>query len=103
METTFNYKIFGGNAPNPPSGTYVNGDWTGLTEYNFGTGTKIILVWCHDQRMVIRFSFDGVVWGEDFELYDAPQAEPLYMSAQKFQVQNRVNGAQAIFQVMGQW
>lgn len=103
METTFEYRTFFGTAPNPPTGVYVTGDWAALPEYSFGTGTKILLVWAHDNRLVIRFSFDGVDFGDDIVLWDSPQAEPFYQSAQKFQVQNYVNGAASIYQVMGQW
>ena len=103
METTYNYAVFDGSAPNPPTGVYVPGDWTAIPIYTFPTGTKILLVWVHDSRMVIRFSFDAVTYGDDIVLFDAPQAEPLYMSVQSFQVQNFVSGAISVWQVMGQW
>jgi len=103
METTYTYEVFDGTAPNPPTGVYMQGDWTGIPEYAFTSGTKILMVWTHNNRAVYRFTFDGVTYGDDIILYDAPQAEPLYMSAQRFQVQNHVNGSFAVWQVMGQW
>ncbi len=103
MEAAFEYRVFEGTAPNPPGAGYVNGVWTGIPEYSFGTGTKIMYVFTHDNRAVYRFSFDGVVWGSDIELYDAPQAEPFYLSAQKFQVQNRISGSFAVWQLIGMW
>lgn len=108
METTYNYKILplGGMAlaPNPGGGAYPAADaWDGISELRFGTGTKIIMVWVHDSRIVIRFSFDGVTYGDDIVLYDSPQAEPFFMSAQACQVINYVPGAVAVYQIMGQW
>jgi len=103
MESTYNYTVFDGTAANPPTGAYVVGDWTGIAINTFATGTKILMVWVHDNRLVIRFAFTGVAWGDDIVLYDAPQAEPFYLSAQSFQVQNFVNGSLALYQVMGQW
>ncbi len=108
METTYNYKILpsGGmaNAPDPGGGAYPAADaWSGISELRFGTGTKIILVWTHNNRIVIRFSFDGVTYGDDIVLYDAPQAEPFYLSAQACQVINYLPGATAVYQIMGQW
>ena len=61
------------------------------------------MVWAHEQRLVIRFAFDGVTYGDDIVLYDAAQAEPFYYAAQTFQVINYLNGAFAVWQVMGQW
>lgn len=108
METTYNYQILptGGMAaaPNPAGGAYPASDaWTGITELVFSTGTKIIKVWVHDARMVIRFSFDGVTYGNDVVLYDAPQAEPFYLCALRCQVINYANAQIATYQVMGQW
>ncbi len=111
METTFNYIILpsGGmaSAPDPGGGVYPAADaWTGITELLFTTGTKIILVWAHTNRIVIRFSFEATGvdnWGNDIVLYDALQAEPFYMSAQRCQVINYVPGSTATYQVMGQW
>ncbi len=103
METTYNYKVYFGNAPNPPTGTYVNGDWTGIPRFDFPTGTKIVMAWAHDSRMVIRFSFDSILFGDDIVLFDAAQAEPFYMSALAFQVQNYTSGSVSVWQVMGQW
>jgi len=103
METTYTYGVHFGTAPNPPTGVYVANDWTGIPTYTFTNGTKILLVFTHDNRAVYRFSFDGTAFGDDLILWDAPQAEPIYMSAQSFQVQNYVNGSFAVFQVMGQW
>ena len=104
METTYNYKVFSGTAPDPAGGSYPSAAaWTGITAYSFGTGTKIILVWVHDNKLVIRFSFVGDNYGDDIVLYDAPQAEPVYLAAQKFQVINQTPGSAAQWQVMGQW
>ncbi len=104
METTYNYEVTLGTAPDPPTGAYVAGDFTGLTEYSFASGTKIVLVFVHNAQLVIRFRYSGAAaWGDDIVLWDAPQAEPLYLSAQFFQVQNYVAGSFALFQVMGQW
>ena len=103
METTYTYQVHYGVAPNPPTGVYVPNDWTGIATYRFTTGTKILLVWTHNNQAVYRFAFEGTAFGDDIILYDAPQAEPIYMSAQAFQVQNHVNGSFATFQVMGQW
>lgn len=103
METTFNYDVTFGIAPDPPSGAYIAGDWTGIATYAFGTGTKIIKVFAHENRLVIRFAFSGVLWGDDIILWDAAQSEPFYLSAQSFQVQNYVAGSNCIFQVIGQW
>jgi hypothetical protein len=105
METTYNYKVFYGSAaPNPAGGVWPGaGVWTGITSYNFGTGTKIIMVWIHDNRAVIRFSFDGTTYGDDILLYDSPQAEPFYYAAQSFQIVSMITGSAAVWQVMGQW
>ncbi len=103
METTYNYTVFFGTAPDPPSGAYVRGDWGSLPEYRFTTGTKIVLVWAHHNRLVIRFAYTGSDFNDDIILWDAPQAEPLYMSVQAFQVQNYVSGSDSVYQVMGQW
>jgi len=103
METAFIYEVHFGTAPNPPTGVYVAGDWTGIPEYTFSSGTKILMVWTHNNQAVYRFSFNGLTYGDDIVLWDAPQAEPIYLSAQRFQVQNYVNGSFAIFQVKGSW
>lgn len=104
MESTYNYKAYNGTAPDPNGLVYPSAvHWFGIREYAFGTGTKILLVWVHDNRLVIRFSFDGVAYGDDIILYDAAQAEPFYYSAQKFQVINFVAGSNSVWQVMGQW
>lgn len=114
METTYNYCVLpiGGmaNAPDPGGGAYPAADcWDGITEHVFtdqlgaSRGTKIVMVWAHDNRIVIRFSYDGVTYGDDTVLYDAAQAEPFYLSAQRFQVINFVPGSTAVYQVMGQW
>lgn len=108
METTYSYQILppGGmaSAPDPGGGSYPAADaWDGISELRFKTGTKIILVWAHMNRIVIRFSFDGVNYGDDIVLYDAPQAEPFYMSALACQVINYLPGAIAVYQIMGQW
>ncbi len=92
------------SAPDPGGGAYPAADaWSGISELRFSTGTKIILVWTHNNRLVIRFAFDGVTYGDDIVLYDAPQAEPLYMSALSCQVINYLPGATAVYQIMGQW
>lgn len=112
METTYNYQILptGGmaSAPNPGgSGAYPGANaWTGIPVLSFTNGTKIILVWTHTNRIVIRFSFEASGddnWGDDIVLYDAAQAEPLFMSAQRAQVINYVSGSIAQYQIMGQW
>jgi len=104
METTYNYGVTFGTASDPPSGAYVAADFTGLTTYAFASGTKIILVFAHNAQLVIRFRYSATAaWGNDIVLWDAPQAEPIYLSAQYFQVQNYVAGSPCIFQVIGQW
>lgn len=103
MESTYSYQAYFGTAPNPPTGAYVTGDWAGITEYRFRSGTKIIMAFTHENRAVYRFTFDGVKYEDDIILWDAPQAEPFYYSALGFQVQNYVNGAYAIWQILGFW
>lgn len=108
METTYQYQILptGGmaSAPDPGGGAYPAADaWDGISELRFSTGTKIIMVWVHNNRVVIRFAFDGANYGDDIVLYDSPQAEPFYMSAQACQVINYLPGSIAVYQVMGQW
>ncbi len=114
METTYNYIVLpvGGMsvAPNPGGGVYPAADaWTGIPVLDFTTGTKIVNVWAHDNRVVIRFSFSGVQadgsieWGDDIVMFDAPQAEPYYMSARLCQAINFVSGSIALYQIMGQW
>ena len=104
METTYNYKVFYGNAPDPGGGAYPAPDaWTGIAELDFTTGTKIIMVWVWDQFAVLRLSFDGITYGDDIVLHNAPQAEPFYYCAQKAQIINFTPGATAIYQIKGQW
>ena len=79
METTYTYEVYEGTAANPPTGVYVAGDWTGIAENLFTSGTKILMVWTHENRAVYRFSFDGVKYGPYIILYDAPPAEPIYL------------------------
>jgi len=108
METTYEYQVLpvGGmaEAPDPGGGKYPAADaWLGISPLRFSTGTKIIMVWVHNNRIVIRFSFGGTDYGDDIVLYDSPQAEPFYMSAQAIQVINFVPGSTALYQIMGQW
>ncbi len=108
MESTYNYQVLpdGGMAaaPNPGGGVYPGANaWTGITQHVFSNGTKIIKVWVHDARIVIRFSFDGVTWGDDIVLKDSPQAENFYHSALRCQVINYTNALIATYQIMGQW
>ena len=104
METTYEYEVFNGVAPNPGGGVYPGPNaWTGIPELVFATGTVIIMAWIHDQRAVVRFAFDGVTYGDDIVLYPALQAEPFYLSAQSVQVINFTNGSFANYQIMGQW
>lgn len=100
METTYTYRVFSGVAPNPAVGA---DPWAGLADYNFGTGTIIMMVWVWDQNAIVRFSYDAENWGDDIELRVAPQAEPFYMSAQKCQIRNKTTGALCNWQIMGQW
>lgn len=111
MDTTYNYIVLPSSgmsaAPDPGGGVYPAADaWDGIPELLFTTGTKIILVWAHNAQIVIRFNFQLLGddnWGDDIVLYDALQAEPFYLSAQRCQVINKVPGSTALYQVMGQW
>lgn len=114
MESTYNYIVFPvqgsslnapdpGGAANPSTNNWVNA-WVGIPEYAFGTGTKIIMVFVHNNRLVLRWRFSADAdWGDPIILWDAPQAEPFYHSAQYFQVMNYVPGSTALWQVIGQW
>lgn len=104
METTYNYITHYGIADNPGGGLYPGANaWTGIVPLLFGTGTKLIKVWIWNQNAVIRFSYDGIVWGDDIVIWDSVQAEPFYLSAMSAQVINFTNGSLATYQIMGQW
>ena len=51
----------------------------------------------------MRFSFDGITFGDDVVLKDSPQSENFYQSALACQVINYTNGLLATYQIMGQW
>ena len=111
METTYNYNRFTGQAPDPSGGTDPFSALVAGQTYFFthpdgsGAGTKILQIWARDQNMLIRFSFTSAVlnWGDPIQIWDAPQSQDFYHSAQAFQVVNVVAGATATYQVVGLW
>lgn len=107
METTYESQTYSGLAPNPAVGADI---WAGITINYFNNATKILHIWSRANDILIRFSFTsdavpgGVLrWNDFIQINDAPQSEPLYHSAQAFQVVNQTSGAVAWFQVVGMW
>jgi len=107
METTYQSQTFSGLAPNPAPGTEI---FTGIAVSYFDNATKIIHIWSRHNDLMIRFSFTSdalpggeLNWNDPIQINDAPQSEPIYHSAQAFQVVNLTTGAAAWFQVVGMW
>lgn len=109
METTYQYNVWNGNAPDPAVGAdpFLNE----TTVYQFtnpdgsSAATKILHVWAVDQNLLIRFSYRSatLVWGDPITIQAAAQSQDFFHSAQAWQVVNAVFGATAWYQVLGMW
>lgn len=92
MQSAFRYAVRPGNAPD------VYG-----APITFGTGvvSKFLDVTVWDQSVYISFSFDGVNFGDDFEVdyEDPPLQIPFACSA--FLIRNKTAGLIARYQVAG--
>ncbi len=79
--------------------------WAGLREYFFFDAdgnpmTSIfILIGAKDNDAVVRFSRDGLVWGDDVTIYSDDNPITRYIKAQAIQVRNETAGADADLQV----
>ena len=105
--STSRYSVTEGIAPDPAGGI---DPWAGLATIRFvdgGTGargtTRMIMIKVWDQRGYIRFSYDGVNFGDDI-LFD-PDHPPVWLwySAQMFQIRNATAGNDCNYSVEGYW
>jgi hypothetical protein len=94
MWSAFRYAVLTGNAPD----SYGSGEVFGA-----GVVTKFIDITVWDQSVFISFSYDGVTFGDDFEVdyEDPPLQLPFACSA--FRIRNRTAGLIARYQVAGFW
>lgn len=108
--STSRYSIHEGAAPDPAAVPPATSPWDGLATHRFVDGatgvansTRMILIKTWDQRCYVRFSYDGVNWGDDI-LYD-PDHPPVWLwySAQMFQIRNATAGNICNHSVEGYW
>lgn len=108
--STSRYAVTEAAAPDPAVVPPAPDVWSGLASHTFVDGatgergtTRMILVKVWDQRCYIRFSYDGVNWGDDI-LYD-PDHPPqwLWLSSQMFQIRNHTALNVCNYSVEGYW
>lgn len=100
MESAYQYKVAKGPAPDPVVGP---DPWAGIAEIAVTGTSRFIHITTSNNPLIVRFSYDGLVFGDDIELshYDPP--EIYYLSAQKAQVHNKTAGNIATFQLVFMW
>lgn len=105
METTYDSDTFSGDAPNPSGGADPFSALTDADAIYFRSATKILHIWANNNHLLIRFSFrrDVLTWKDPIRIFDAPQSQDFYHSAQAFQVVGLEIGATAWYQVVGMW
>lgn len=105
--STSRYSVTEGVAPDPAGGA---DPWAGLAEHSFIDGatgvagtTRMIMIKTWDQKGYVRFSYDGVNYGDGI-LFD-PDHPPIWLwySAQKFQIRNETAGNNCNYSVEGYW
>lgn len=102
MEIAYRYDCLNLNAPDPAIGP---DPWAGLASYTLtdqagnAFTSKMIWVWVKDADCIIRFSHDGIVWGDDIKLWSGDQPIPIVFNAQSWQIQNDVAASIADVQV----
>lgn len=108
--STSRYGVSEGAAPDPAAVPPAPDVWSGLASHNFVDGatgvagtTRMILVKIWDQRGYVRFSYDGINFGDDI-LFD-PDHPPIWLwySAQMFQIRNHTAGNVCNYSIEGYW
>lgn len=89
-----------GNAPNPTAGA---DPWLGIAEIEVGGTSRFIYVTAEDQLLIVRFSYDGLVYGDDITINPEDPPELYYFSAQRAQVRNETAGNIARYQLTFMW
>lgn len=105
--STSRYSINEAAAPDAAVGV---DPWLGLATTIFIDGatgtrgpTRLIWIKTWDNRMYVRFSYDGVNFGDGI-LFDPDHPPvPLWYTAQSFQVRNAVAGSVANYSIEGYW
>jgi hypothetical protein len=94
MWSSFRYAVRRGNAPDAYGAGQV---------FGAGVVTKILDITVWDQPVYISFSFDGITFGDDYEVdyEDPPLQIPFACSA--FLIRNKTPGLTARYQVVGFW
>jgi len=94
MWSSFRYAVRPGNAPDA---------YAAPITFGAGVVTKFIDITIWDQSVYIAFSFDGVTFGDDFEVdYDDPPLQ-LPFACSAFVIRNKTAGLVARYQVAGFW
>lgn len=98
MQSTFRYDVAAGNAPDAFAAAITFTDADG----NAGVSRIIdITVW--DNAALIRWSYDGVVFGDDYEVDPDDPPVQLPHAVRAFQIMNATAGNVARYQVAAFW
>lgn len=100
MYSAYRYSVARGNAPDPVVGP---DPWLGLPEIDVGGTSRFIYTTTTDNPLIMRFSYDGINFGDDIEISQDDPPELWYYSAQKAQVRNVVAGNIAVYQLTFMW
>ena len=99
MNSTFRYDVFAGTA-----GDTVATAGIMQFEYDGDLGvTRILEMSVWDQPAMIQYSYDGDVWGPEFEL--DPDDPPIQIphAAREVQIRNKTAGSNSRYQIIGFW
>ena len=89
-----------GNAPDPTPGP---DPWAGIAEIEVGGTSRFLYVTAEDNLLLLRLSYDGLVYGDTITINPDDPPELYYFSAQRAQVMNETLGNIARYQITFMW